>query len=156
VAPATSAIVTNTPAEKHGVASAVNDAAREIGAAIGIAVAGSVLAAGYHDRIQPILPHLPAAARQPVSGSLAAAVSVADSAGPAGRPLAEFARLAFVHGVQQAALVLAIILAVGAVLALAAPGPDRSRRRGAKSTPPVPVPRTGPVPAPDRPNAADR
>jgi len=46
-APATYAIVADTPAAKQGVAAAVNDAAREIGAAIGIAVAGSVLAAGY-------------------------------------------------------------------------------------------------------------
>ena len=49
-APATSAIITSTPAAKHGVASAVNDATREIGAATGIAIAGSVLAAGYRTR----------------------------------------------------------------------------------------------------------
>src|SRR3546814_10615141 len=38
-APATFAIVSDTPEAKHGVAAAVNDAAREIGAALGIAVA---------------------------------------------------------------------------------------------------------------------
>src|SRR3546814_11523741 len=54
-APATYAIVADTPEAKHGVAAAVNDAAREIGAAIGIAVAGSVLAAGYSHHIAPAL-----------------------------------------------------------------------------------------------------
>jgi EmrB/QacA subfamily drug resistance transporter len=43
-APATTAIVESLPDEKQGVASAVNDAAREVGGALGIAVLGSVLA----------------------------------------------------------------------------------------------------------------
>ena len=42
--PATSAIVDSLPEAKQGVASAVNDAAREVGGALGIAVLGSVLA----------------------------------------------------------------------------------------------------------------
>jgi EmrB/QacA subfamily drug resistance transporter len=42
--PATTAIVESLPDEKQGVASAVNDAAREVGGALGIAVLGSVLA----------------------------------------------------------------------------------------------------------------
>ncbi len=128
MAPATSAIISSTPAEKHGVASAVNDAAREVGAAIGIAIAGSLLAAGYRDRVQPVLSQLPAPARQPVHDSLAAALAVTGRAGPAARPLAEFARVAFVHGIHEAALVLGVIMACSAVLALAAPGPGRPNR----------------------------
>ncbi|MEZ5123687.1 MAG: hypothetical protein R2736_19290 [Solirubrobacterales bacterium] len=42
--PATTAIVESVPEAKQGVASAVNDAAREVGGALGIAVLGSVLA----------------------------------------------------------------------------------------------------------------
>jgi EmrB/QacA subfamily drug resistance transporter len=42
--PATTAIVDSLPEDKQGVASAVNDAAREVGGALGIAVLGSVLA----------------------------------------------------------------------------------------------------------------
>jgi EmrB/QacA subfamily drug resistance transporter len=42
--PATTAIVDSLPEAKQGVASAVNDAAREVGGALGIAVLGSVLA----------------------------------------------------------------------------------------------------------------
>jgi MFS family permease len=139
-APATYAIVADTPEAKHGVAAAVNDAAREIGAAIGIAVAGSVLAAGYTHRIQPALPRLPEPARGPVADSLAAALQVADEAGPVARPLAEFAKAAFVHGSGQAALVLAALTAAGAiVLALLAPGPTPRRTPRALTRPPRPT-----------------
>jgi predicted MFS family arabinose efflux permease len=47
-APTTSAIMGAVPDEKQGVASAVDDATREIGAALGIAVAGPWLAVGRH------------------------------------------------------------------------------------------------------------
>ncbi|MCC3317964.1 MFS transporter [Nocardia africana] len=135
-APATYAIVADTPVAKHGVAAAVNDAAREIGAAIGIAVAGSVLAAGYTHHIQPALPRLPEPARGPVADSLAAALQVTDRAGPAARPLAEFAKTAFVHGSTRAALALAAITAAGAlVLAILAPGPARTPTRTATAVP---------------------
>src|SRR5215218_1139637 len=42
-APTTTAIMHAVPDEKQGVASAVNDTTREVGAALGIAIAGSVL-----------------------------------------------------------------------------------------------------------------
>jgi EmrB/QacA subfamily drug resistance transporter len=115
-APATTAIVTETPAEKHGVAAAVNDASREIGAAIGIAIAGSVLAASYSQHIRPALHYLPAVAREPVAKSLAAALEVAHRAGPRGKPLADFAKIAFLHGIDRAAIVLAVISFLGAVV----------------------------------------
>ncbi|MFC9895593.1 MFS transporter [Nocardia sp. NPDC127579] len=122
-APATTAIIAGTPEEKHGVAAAVNDAAREIGAAIGIAIMGSLLAAGYSERIAPALPRLPEAAREPVSDSLAAALQVAERAGPQAEPLAAFAKDAFMHGVQQAALVVGCLtLAAAFLIALWAPG----------------------------------
>lgn len=126
-APATAAIVTGTPVEKHGVAAAVNDAAREIGAALGIAVAGSVLAAGYSRHIAPALPQLPESARDPVSDSLAAALQVAERAGPQAEPLAEFAKSAFLEGFQQAGIALGCLTLVAAVL-IAAWAPGASKR----------------------------
>ncbi|MFB8279358.1 MFS transporter [Nocardia colli] len=125
-APATAAIIAGTPVEKHGVAAAVNDAAREIGAAIGIAVAGSILAAGYSDRIAPALPRLPEAARGPVSDSLAAALQVADRVGPQAQPLVEFAKGAFIHGAQQSCLALGY-LAFGAAVLVGIWAPGRAR-----------------------------
>ncbi|VFA99695.1 Antiseptic resistance protein [Nocardia cyriacigeorgica] len=137
-APATYAIVADTPETKHGVAAAVNDAAREIGAAIGIAVAGSVLAAGYTHRIAPALPQVPEPARGSVADSLAAALQVADRAGPVAAPLAEFAKAAFVHGSGRAALTLAALTATAAiVLAILAPG-RAHLAAGASVSPPSP------------------
>ncbi|HLS75301.1 MAG TPA: MFS transporter [Nocardia sp.] len=132
--PATAAIIANTPPEKHGVASAVNDAAREVGAAIGIAVAGSVLAAGYTHKIAAVLPQLPEQARGPVEGSLAAAMEVAEQAGPQADPLVDAAQAAFMHGTGNASLALGVLTVVAAVaLGVWAPG------REALAGPGVPV-----------------
>ncbi|MFC9659659.1 MFS transporter [Nocardia sp. NPDC127606] len=134
-APATAAIVEGTPVEKHGVAAAVNDAAREVGAAIGIAIAGSVLAAGYGQRIAPALPNLPEAAREPVGDSLAAALQVAERAGPPAQPLADFAKAAFIHGMHQSATVLGC-LTIGAAVLLAVWAPGRRRASPTSTTEP--------------------
>ncbi|MGM5064685.1 MFS transporter [Rhodococcus qingshengii] len=124
--PATAAIVSNAPDSKQGVASAVNDATREIGSAIGVALAGSILAAGYGNHVQPAVDLLPEPAKEPVSGSLAAALHVAEAAGPQGAQLAEFAREAFIKGMDQGALTLAAIMWVSAiVLGFWAPGRQR-------------------------------
>ena len=138
-APATYAIIAETPESKHGVAAAVNDAAREIGAAMGIAVAGSVLAAGYTRHIQPALPQLPEPARGPVSDSLAAALEIAAQAGPMAQPLVDYAKEAFVNGSSQATLTLAILTAAAAVLlAILAPGTAaRDHKTTASSTAPA-------------------
>lgn len=121
--PATVAIVDGAPREKQGVAAAVNDATREIGAAIGIAVAGSLLAAGYARGIAETLPLLPEAARGPVADSLAGALEVGRVAGPMADPLVDAAKSAFLDGAQQASTVLAAITAIAAVgLLFWAPG----------------------------------
>ncbi|MFC3961035.1 MFS transporter [Nocardia jiangsuensis] len=125
--PATAAIVAGTPVEQHGVAAAVNDAAREIGAAVGIAVAGSILAAGYGARIDPVVERLPEQLQEPVGDSLAAALAVAEQAGPAGQPLADAAVDAFVYGAHQALVALGIIaLVTAAVVSVWAPGVKRT------------------------------
>lgn len=126
-APATAAVVNAVPADDQGIAAAVNDAAREIGAAVGIAIAGSVLAAGYTNRIQPVLTTLPPPVREPFSDSLAAALQVAERSGPSARHLADTARAAFVHGNSQAALMLTAITVISAlILAIWAPGRERT------------------------------
>ncbi|WP_245718446.1 MFS transporter [Nocardia miyunensis] len=122
-APATAAIVNGAPPDKHGVAAAVNDAAREVGAAIGIALAGSILAAGYSNRIASVIPLVPEQIRGPVSGSLAGALEVTERIGPQARPLADMAEAAFVHGLHQATTALgAATVVVAVVLGAWAPG----------------------------------
>ena len=84
VAPTTSAIMNAVPDEKQGVASAVNDTTREVGAAIGIAVAGSVLAAEYNKALAPGLAGFGDHVRESALDSLAQALAIAGQMGPQG------------------------------------------------------------------------
>ncbi|CAM3106873.1 hypothetical protein H7J50_21495 [Mycobacterium intermedium] len=95
-APTTSAIMTAAPYQKQGVASAVNDATREVGGAMGIALAGSILASSYHHHIAGAVVALPEPVRGPVSDSLAKALAVAHQLGLAGPQLAEQSKEAFI------------------------------------------------------------
>ena len=129
-APTTSAIMGAVPDEKQGVASAVNDATREIGAALGIAVAGSILAGSYTSALAPDLARFPEPVRERAAASLAEALAVTERIGPQGVPLADLAKTAFVHAMASSVLVLAAVIAVAAVLvALWAPGRDGRQSR---------------------------
>lgn len=125
-APTTSAIMNTTPDDKQGVASAVNDTTRELGAALGIALAGSLLAAQYTDLLAPRLPAgLPAPARDAALGSLGHALEVSAAMGPQGAAVTELARTAFVEAMSTSLLGMAIIVGVSAVvIGLWAPGRD--------------------------------
>jgi len=123
VAPTTSAIMNAVPNEKQGVASAVNDTTREVGAAVGIAVAGSVLAAEYTKALGPGLASIPDKIRQPALDSLARALEMAKQMGPQGAKLADLAEAAFIQSMDLSLLVLSIILAAAAgFVAVWAPG----------------------------------
>lgn len=125
VAPTTAAIMNAVPTDKQGVASAVNDTTREIGAAIGIAVAGSVLAAQYSSSLSAALTTYPEHLRAAASDSLAAAFEVARQLGPAGDGLTEAATAAFSEAMGLALVVVAVVLVVSAVVvAVWAPGRD--------------------------------
>lgn len=107
--PATAAITDALPARQQGVASAVNDLARELGGALGIALLGSVLNDTYR--------HAYAAAAFPdqveaeAQESLVAALHM-------GPDVAAFARAAFVDGHQAGLLVAALAVAVTAGLVI--------------------------------------
>ena len=113
--PATSAIVVSLPDSKQGVASAVNDAAREVGGAVGIAVLGSVLSSGYRGDVERHTEGLPPDAAERASDSLAFVVHGADRLGPAGEQLLGVARESFVNGMQTAMWVGASVMALGAL-----------------------------------------
>jgi MFS family permease len=124
-APTTSAIMTAAPDEKQGVASAVNDATREIGGALGIAMAGSILAGSYSHHIAVGLTAFPEPVRGPASESLAQALAVADRLGPQGPQLVEVGKSAFVEANDSSYLVMAVIVGVAAlVIPIFAPGRD--------------------------------
>jgi EmrB/QacA subfamily drug resistance transporter len=127
-APSTLAIMTAVPDGKQGVASAVNDTTREVGAALGIALAGSILAARYAHVLTPQLAGLPAPVRAPASHSLAQALEISKSLGPQGRQLAELSQTAFLRAMESSLLVLGLIIAVAAV-AIGAWAPGRDGRQ---------------------------
>ena len=125
VAPTTSAIMNAVPTEKQGVASAVNDTTREVGAAVGIAVAGSVLAAQYTNALAPDLTSFPEQVRGPALDSLANALEIAKQIGPQGGGLAKLAESAFLDAMDLSLVVVSTVLAVAALfVAIWAPGRD--------------------------------
>lgn len=128
VAPTTSAIMNAVPTEKQGVASAVNDTTREVGAAVGIAVAGSVLAAQYTNSMAPGLSAFPEQIRGAATDSLANAIEIAKQLGPQGPALTRLAESAFLDAMDLSLIVVSAVLAVAAVfVALWAPGRDGRR-----------------------------
>ncbi len=93
--PATTAITDALPAHLQNVGSAVNDLARELGGALGIAVLSSLLNGAYraHLHLTGVPAHLAEAARS----SLAAATAI-------GGPVLDPARTAFADGLHTALL----------------------------------------------------
>jgi EmrB/QacA subfamily drug resistance transporter len=129
-APTTSAIMGAVPDEKQGVASAVNDTSREMGGALGIAVAGSILAGRYSHELAPKLADFPAPVRGPATDSLAKAVEVAGRLGPQGRELADISKTAFLAALHTSTIAMAVIVTVAAVLiGIWAPGRDGRQLR---------------------------
>ncbi len=114
--PATAAIVSSLPRSKQGVASAVNDAAREVGGALGIAVLGSALTDRYQAGVPAHIAHAPAALADRAHEALPAALALAQQVGGAeGMRLVGQAQSAFVDGLRLAMLIAASTVAVAAV-----------------------------------------
>src|SRR5262245_11390727 len=116
-APATEAIMGVVPKEKAGIGSAVNDATRELGATLGVAIIGSVYASLYASGIQDAAGSLPAPALDAASESIGAALAVSHQLGPAGQPLLKASEAAFFDGFQLGCLVAAGVLIAGAAFA---------------------------------------
>jgi EmrB/QacA subfamily drug resistance transporter len=116
---ATAAIVGSLPLDKAGVASAVNDTTREVGAAVGIALLGSLLSAGYRRGLGDALDQLPAEMAEIARDSVGAALVVAQRA-PAGvgEQIAATARDAFASGYSLAMAAGAVLLTVTGLLVI--------------------------------------
>lgn len=129
-APSTTAIMAAVPDEKQGVASAVNDTTREVGAALGIALAGSILAGRYGHIITPHLTGFPASVRAPTAHSLAQALEISKAIGPQGAQLADLSETAFLEAMNSSLLVLGLMIAAAALIIGAwAPGRDGQQLR---------------------------
>jgi EmrB/QacA subfamily drug resistance transporter len=104
--PATAAVTDALPPAKQGIGSAMNDLARELGGALGIAVLGSVLQSTYRNHLQ--LPGVPA----PVAEHARSSLALARQLGPV---VAHRASTAFTDGMRSALITAAVAVALAAV-----------------------------------------
>ena len=108
--PATAAITDALPVAKQGVGSAINDLARELGGALGIAVLGSVLQSTYRSHLDP------AGLAEPVAEQARSSLAIASRLGPV---VESQAQQAFADGMQLAFGCAAAVVAVTAVAVVA-------------------------------------
>jgi EmrB/QacA subfamily drug resistance transporter len=114
MSPMTAAIMSSVPPRRAGAGSAMNDATRELGAALGIAVMGSIASSQYSSQLAGLTSGLPDAARHAAESSISGAIQVASQLpGSAGEALKLGAESAFVDGLHFA-------VTAGSVLALGA------------------------------------
>jgi Na+/melibiose symporter-like transporter len=114
IAPMTSSIMSAVPERRAGAGSAMNDATRELGAALGVAVLGSIAASAYRSRLGSAVSVLSPANRTIARSSIAGAIQSAGTLPKhAGAVLHHAASSAFVDGVHLA-------VGIGGTLALLA------------------------------------
>ncbi|HET8583542.1 MAG TPA: MFS transporter [Jatrophihabitans sp.] len=127
-APATESILSVLPAAKAGVGSAVNDATREFGGTLGVAVLGSIFTSLYaHHLATTSFRTLPGHVLSAAQNSVAAAVGTVGHAppGPARQQLLDGLHVSFMSGLHVACLAAAGICLLGAAGALLLPGRGR-------------------------------
>ncbi|KZE91135.1 MFS transporter [Microbacterium sp. TNHR37B] len=121
-------VLASAPPAKAGAASAVSETAYEVGAVLGTAVLGGILAAAYRSGL--VLPDgLPAHAADAARETLAGAVAVSSQL-PAevAAELRTAAAHAFDAGVGTTAVIGAVLVAIAAVIAATTLGGTRSTR----------------------------
>ena len=115
MSPMTAAIMSAVPARRAGAGSATNDATRELGAALGVAVLGSVAASKYDGALAHAVTGLSSSAQRSARASIAGALRVAGTLhGAAAHALTLAAKVAFVDGVHLAAIAGAALAALAA------------------------------------------
>ncbi|MEQ0558133.1 MFS transporter [Amycolatopsis sp. NEAU-NG30] len=113
--PATEAITGSLPRARQGVASALNDVTRELGTALGVALLGTLLAAGYRRAVDARLDGVPAGLADAVRRGVANAVA----AGTRSSDVVRAAQESFVDGWRQSMWAGAGVLAAVLVFVLA-------------------------------------
>lgn len=116
--PSTEAITSSLPREQQGVASALNDLTRELGSALGIALLGGVLVAGYQNAIADGLGGVPADLATQAREGIANAAAAGQTAGGYAQQILTAAQNAFVAGWQQAMWVGVAVMGALALLVL--------------------------------------
>lgn len=118
MAPSTTAIMDAIPESKAGVGSATNDASREIGGALGIAIGGSVLNEIYQSNIS--IPSSASANSQLIESSFPAAIKIGSEmlakGNSEGALLIASAKDAFVEGMIGACIVAGCVALIAAFI----------------------------------------
>jgi len=122
MSPATNSVMGSIPVSQSGIGSAMNNTTRQVGAALGVAILGSILNATYLARINAVSwpAQLPAEAMEAIRNSIQGAHIVAQQV-----PVPQLAQMiidqsneAFTAGSADALLVATVILAITAVITL--------------------------------------
>jgi DHA2 family multidrug resistance protein-like MFS transporter len=116
----TDLIVGSAPPERAGAASGISETAAELGGALGISVLGSIGVAIYRGEVAGAIPTaVPDVAAGIARDTLGGAIGVATQLpNPLGAAVVEIARDAFMHGMQVAATISAIVAVAVAVFAV--------------------------------------
>lgn len=123
--PSTEAITTSLPRDRQGVASALNDVTREFGTALGVALLGAVLTAGYRSAIDARLDGIPDEAADAAREGIAGALVAAESAQSQGTTLVRAAQESFVDGWQRSMWAGVVVMAALFAYVLVR-GPERA------------------------------
>ncbi|MCC4306737.1 MULTISPECIES: MFS transporter [Rhodococcus] len=125
-APATEAIMGAVPPQKAGIGSGMNDATREVGGTLGVAIIGSVYASLYASSLasSDAAQNLPAHIRSTVEDSVGGAVIASEQLRTAGdhsaaQTISDVANHAFLDGLTAGSYVAAAVTALGALVAAA-------------------------------------
>jgi EmrB/QacA subfamily drug resistance transporter len=119
LAPSTESVMGSLPTDRAGVGSATNDAAMQVGGALGVGVLGTALSLRYQHVLGSALVHVRISdpVRRIIESSLGGALAVAARAPhPEGAALALEARHAFVEGMDLALVIAAVVVAAAAIL----------------------------------------
>lgn len=138
MSPSTTAITASLPEDKQGVASALNDTAREIGAAVSIALFGSLLNALYRSNISDATSKLPLESAKVAKEGIGGALAEAARLGPHGSDLLHAARSAWVDSMRPT-LWLAATVALAAALYTARSAAHVTAQKPPEPEHPIPV-----------------
>jgi len=139
MAPTTESIMGSLPRAQAGAGSAMNSTLLQVGGALGVAIIGSVLSAGYRSSVDAVMAGhaVPAWVAQIIRSSVGGALEVAHRAGGTlGQALAGAADHGFVHGMHMAMgvacgfAVLGILVVVAFLPARAGTDPDAGSNEG--------------------------
>jgi DHA2 family multidrug resistance protein-like MFS transporter len=116
--PATTAVMAVLPREQAGSGSAINNIARQVAVALGVAVLGSLVASLYRSQMKPHLTALPVKLRDVAGESIGATTGVAEKLGPAGHAILGPADHAFVHAMHITSAISSAVAVLGALVVL--------------------------------------